>query len=188
MNASAVPRITNVHHVAYRCFDSNETRHFYEDLLGLPLEAALSFDEISGTDVKLRYLHLFFKLGDGSFIAFFDVPDHDRPDLFKPRSGLNRHIAVEVATAAEQQQFQERLERGGYKVMGPINHGFVQSIYTDDPNGIQVEVTTRLPDYDAVMAHERSIVDQVMTQWNAETRDRKDAMRAKIAKSPLAAS
>ena len=29
--------IHGLHHFAYRCRDAEETRHFYEDLLGLPL-------------------------------------------------------------------------------------------------------------------------------------------------------
>ena len=59
--------------------------------------------------------------------------------------------------------------------------------YTDDPNGIQVEVTTRLPQYDSVMAHERSLVEQSMADWEKETRPRKEAMRAKIANANHAA-
>lgn len=177
MNTGTAPRILNAHHVAYRCFDAAETRRFYEGILGLELEAALSFDEISGTDVKLRYMHLFFKMADGNFVAFFDVPDHDRADLFKPRSGLNRHIALQVATEEELNAFKRRLEDGGFKTMGPIDHGFVKSIYTDDPNGIQVEVTTKAAKYDEIMQHERSLVEESMAAWEKETRARKDAFR-----------
>ena len=34
--STAVP-IHGLHHFAYRCRDAEETRHFYEDILGLPL-------------------------------------------------------------------------------------------------------------------------------------------------------
>lgn len=178
MAQSNTPKILNAHHIAYRCFDADETRRFYEGILGLELEAALSFDEISGTDVKLRYMHLFFKMGDGNLIAFFDVPDHLRTSLFKSVSGLNRHMALEVASEGEMLAFKKRLEEAGYKVMGPIDHGFVHSIYTDDPNGIQVEVTTKAPNYDSIMAHERSLVEKAMSEWRAETADKKAAFRA----------
>lgn len=178
MAATATPKISNAHHIAYRCRDAVETRRFYEGVLGLELEAALAFDEISGTDVKLRYMHLFFKMGDGNFVAFFDVPEHDRPDLFRARSGLNRHIALEVATEAEQLELKKRMEAAGYEVMGPIDHGFVKSIYMDDPNGIQVEITRKSPQYDQIMAHEKSLVDEAMKSWEQETKERKDALRA----------
>ena len=55
------------HHVVYACRNSEETRHFYEDLLGMPLVH---------TEVKNApdgfFRHLFFDTGDGSCIAFFE--------------------------------------------------------------------------------------------------------------------
>ena len=62
----ALPALTNFHHVAYRCRDADETRRFYEGVLGMPLAIALDFTEVSGTDTKLEYMHLFFRLGDGN--------------------------------------------------------------------------------------------------------------------------
>ena len=47
-NMQNVP-IKNVHHVAFRCRDAEQTRWFYEDVLGLKLAAAMSFDHVSGT-------------------------------------------------------------------------------------------------------------------------------------------
>ena len=55
--------INNVHHVAFRCRDAEQTRWFYEDILGLKLAAAMAFDNLSGTDKKIEYMHIFF--GDG---------------------------------------------------------------------------------------------------------------------------
>ena len=56
------------HHVVYACKNGEETRHFYEDLLGMPLVH---------TEVKNApdgfFRHLFFDTGDGSCIAFFEV-------------------------------------------------------------------------------------------------------------------
>ena len=37
--------IKGLHHNAYRCRDTEETRHFYEDFLGLPLIEALQIGE-----------------------------------------------------------------------------------------------------------------------------------------------
>ena len=44
--------IKGLHHNAYRCRDSEETRAFYEDFLGLPFADAL---EISTTKTCLLY-------------------------------------------------------------------------------------------------------------------------------------
>ncbi|MCA8967313.1 MAG: VOC family protein, partial [Planctomycetes bacterium] len=37
--------IRGLHHAAYRCRDSEETRRFYEDFLGLPLVGTLAISE-----------------------------------------------------------------------------------------------------------------------------------------------
>ena len=64
--------IKGLHHSAYRCRDSEETRVFYEDFLGLPLSGALEISETkSGRATKV--LHSFFRLDDGSFLAFFEA-------------------------------------------------------------------------------------------------------------------
>ena len=62
--------IRKLHHSAYRCRDSEETRRFYEDFLGLPLSGTLEINETkSGRATET--LHTFYRLDDGSFIAFF---------------------------------------------------------------------------------------------------------------------
>jgi catechol 2,3-dioxygenase-like lactoylglutathione lyase family enzyme len=37
--------IRKLHHAAYRCRNSEQTRHFYEDFLGLPLAGVLEIRE-----------------------------------------------------------------------------------------------------------------------------------------------
>ena len=60
--------IKGLHHNAYRCRDSEETRQFYEDFLGLKLVSAFDIGDGMG-------LHTFFAMDDGSCLAFFEVPD-----------------------------------------------------------------------------------------------------------------
>jgi catechol 2,3-dioxygenase-like lactoylglutathione lyase family enzyme len=158
------PPILGAHHVAFRCQDAEATRHFYADLLGLELAAALAFDESPGGG-PLRYMHLFFRMGDDRFIAFFDLPDNPRPELFRPSSGFNRHIALEVADPSALEAGKARLEQAGLKVEGPIDHGFVQSIYTYDPNGIQVELTCRSATHDAFLAMEGLNARAAVDAW-----------------------
>ena len=74
--------IKGLHHNAYRCRDSEETRAFYEDFLGLPLTGALVIRETkSGRSANV--LHTFFRMDDGSFLAFFD-PDGIALELSSP--------------------------------------------------------------------------------------------------------
>jgi catechol 2,3-dioxygenase-like lactoylglutathione lyase family enzyme len=163
------PRIKGVHHAAWRCRDAAETRWFYETVCGLELEAALAFKEAPGSGLPLRYMHLFFKMGDGNFVAFFDIPDSAKEEYFKQRSGFNLHFAMEVETMAELEIFKKRWQDHGLEVHGPLDHHFVHSIYTYDPNGIQVEITCKTPIYDAYMAEERAQNNKQMATWQEET-------------------
>ena len=79
--------IKGLHHNAYRCRDSEETRTFYEDFLGLRLVSAFEINEG-------RALHTFFEMDDGSCLAFFEVPD--TPFEFKRQESLDLHIALGV--------------------------------------------------------------------------------------------
>lgn len=180
------PRILGVHHAAFLCFDAGETREFYENVCGLKTVAAFTFDGIVDTPVKVRYMHIFFEMADGNCVAFFDLPNKLRPTDFKRTSGFKQHIAMMVASEAEMLAFKQRWEAHGYMVDGPLDHHFVKSIYTYDPNGIQVEITVKAKEYDAIMAHEQSIVEETMAAWETETRPNKDAYRkaAQVAPAP----
>ena len=62
------------HHVAYRCRDSEETRRFYQDFLGMELAEAFVIERTQ-TGREASVLHSFYQLADGTFLAFFEVPD-----------------------------------------------------------------------------------------------------------------
>ena len=169
MPASTVPKIRGIHHSAFRCSDAAETRRFYEGILGLPLAAALAFDEEPGTGAPLKYMHLFFEMGDGNYIAFFDLPESAEESRFKKKSGFNLHVAFEVATKADLEEFQRRFQQHGIENHGPIDHHFVKSIYAWDPNGIQIEITWRDPAHDAIMRDERAKSGGIMKDWDRDT-------------------
>ena len=94
--------LKGLHHSAYRCRDSEETRQFYSDFLGLPLVNALQIRETkSGRATKT--LHSFYQLDDGSCLAFFEAPD--MPFDFKTQHEFDLHIALEVSPADLQTMF-----------------------------------------------------------------------------------
>ena len=64
--------IRKLHHNAYRCRDSEETRGFYEDFLALPLVGTLELGETK-TGRSTHTLHTFYRMEDGSHLAFFDT-------------------------------------------------------------------------------------------------------------------
>jgi catechol 2,3-dioxygenase-like lactoylglutathione lyase family enzyme len=139
-----MPSIDKLHHFAYRCRNAEETRAFYEDLLGLPLAHVIGADHVPSTGEYSPYFHIFFELGDGSYLAFFDLGD-DRPTVPDPETpAWVNHLALEVAGEAELETAKARLEAAGNEVLGVTDHGFVKSIYFFDPNGIRLELTCRL--------------------------------------------
>ena len=103
--------VHNMHHTAYRCRDAEQTRWFYEDVLGFKLAAAMVFDEEPGSPVKREYMHLFFQTADGNFIAFFDAPDDVEEKMFIARHGFDQHIAFEVESMGPLQRKLKDLEK-----------------------------------------------------------------------------
>ena len=139
---SKVPLIKGLHHNAYRCRDSEETRQFYEDFLGLPLAATLELGETK-TGRSCSALHTFYRMQDGSFMAFFEVPDSDYD--FKDWHDFDLHIALEV-DHAHMLAMKANAEAENREVRGVADHGFIHSIYFRDPNGYVIELTSVVGD------------------------------------------
>jgi catechol 2,3-dioxygenase-like lactoylglutathione lyase family enzyme len=160
MSQPPVP-IHGLHHFAWRCRDVEETRAFYEDLLGLPLVHVIRADHVPSTGEYCPYVHIFFRMGDGSHIAFFDLGD-DAAALPSPNTpAWVNHLALRVGSLAELLSARERLEAAGIEVLGPTDHHIIRSIYFFDPNGIRLELTVpTVPDEEmqrlAALAHEEA--------------------------------
>jgi catechol 2,3-dioxygenase-like lactoylglutathione lyase family enzyme len=156
--------IKGLHHNAYRCRDSETTRAFYEDFLGLPLSGSLVIMETkSGRPTKV--LHTFFRMDDGSFLAFFEAPDMAFD--FKVQHDFDLHIALEVSADALQTMFAKGKSLG-METRGVSDHGFVDSIYFRDPNGYVVELTAKRPGHDEMMDPAHNQAREILQQWTAE--------------------
>ena len=136
-------RLKGLYHYAHACRDAEETRHFYEDVLGLPLVNCMVSDHVPSTGEKMDYAHLFFEMGDGSYIAFFDLGENEMPAPSPNTPDWVQHFAMEAASVEEVRAMKKRLQQAGVDVIGPTDHGFIQSIYFFDPNGLRLEVTAR---------------------------------------------
>lgn len=132
--------IQGLHHNAYRCRDSELTRQFYEDFLGLPLVHAFEI-KMTKTARAASVLHSFYGMADGSFLAFFDAPG--QPFEFKEQHDFDLHIALEVDEPNLHAMFAKGKAQG-IETRGIADHGFIKSIYFRDPNGYVIELTCKV--------------------------------------------
>lgn len=169
------PALNSIHHTALRCRDAEQTRWFYEDVLGLTSAAAVVLDVVPGTGADNPYMHIFFELGNGDYIAFFDAPGDAEPVDFERKDSFDLHIAFEVGSEDEMLAMQSRIKAAGVGCAGPIEHEFVRSVYFFDPNGIPLEVTYRTAQHDAIMAEDKRKLPEMLTAWTQRTREQKIA-------------
>jgi len=153
--------IKGLHHNAYRCRDSEETRRFYEDFLGLRLAGALEIKETK-TGRRTEVLHTFYEMGDGSYLAFFEAPD--RPFEFKDQHDYDLHIALEVDRATLDRMYRKG-KAEGREVRGVSDHGFIDSIYFRDPNGYVIELTCKREGHDEAMDPAKNGARSIVERW-----------------------
>lgn len=170
----SVAPIHGLHHFAYRCRDAEETRHFYEDILGLPLAHVIKADHVPSTGEYCPYVHVFFEMQDGSYIAFFDLGDNTAAEPSPNTPAWVNHIALRMSSVNEVIAAKKRLEAAGVEVVGVTDHGFIQSIYFFDPNGIRLELTAENLSDDTAAEFKASAHDE-LAAWTREKAKRKPA-------------
>ena len=161
--------LKGLNHVAWRCIDAEQTRQFYEDLLGLPLAHIVRSERVPSTGEHAPFCHLFFEMRDGSYIAFFDLRDGHGATLSSDMPKWIHHFAFEVDTIDEVRAIKERLEKAGIEVLGVTDHHFIQSIYFFDPNGLRLEVTTRT-ETEEYMNEAKQQAHAALAEWTATKR------------------
>ena len=167
--------LKGLYHYAYPCRDAEETRHFYEDLLGLPLVNCMLSDHVPSTGEQLPYAHFFFELGDGSYIAFFDLGRNEMPQPSPNTPAWVQHFAIETGSVGNVATMRARLEAAGVQVTPLVDHGFVRSIYFFDPNGLRLEIAART-EAPGFLASAASVAHATLDQWTAEKRARQAAV------------
>jgi glyoxylase I family protein len=178
----APPPIHQLHHYAYRARDAEETRRFYEDILGLPLYHIIQSDHVPSTGEYCPYTHFFFRLQDGSFIAFFDLGDDVKCEPSPNTPLWVNHISFRVDSMQSLLDMKARLEANGIEVLGPTDHHIFHSIYFFDPNGIRLELTAQLAD-EFQMLQESKTAHARLGEWTR----RKEQWRAERAAGKQAA-
>lgn len=176
--------IQQLHHFAYKARDAEETRQFYEDILGLPLYHIIQSDYVPSTGEYCPYTHFFFRLKDGSFIAFFDLGDDVKAEPSPNTPLWVNHISFRVDTVQELENTKARLEAFGIEVLGVTDHHIFKSIYFFDPNGIRLELTAQLADAQA-MEKDSTVAHARLQEWTARKEQWRQERAAGKAAEPL---
>ena len=156
--------IKGLHHNAYRCRDSEETRRFYEDFLGLPLAGTLEIRKPrpgGATDV----LHTFYGWTTARTSRSSKRPD--MPFEFKIQHDFDLHIALEVDEPTLAAMFDKGKARG-IETRGIVDHGFIHSIYFRDPNGYVIELTAKTSVHGREMDPAMNGARAKLDHWQAE--------------------
>ncbi len=116
-----------VHHVALLCSDVERTIDFYQGLIGFPLTDLFENRDYPGST------HMFFDIGNGNFLAFFDFPGLDLGPYAEVLGGLH-HLAISV-DPDRWEEIRGRLESAGREYQRVKT-----SIYLPDPDGARIEL------------------------------------------------
>jgi len=123
-----------MHHITFVGSNREATIDFYQGVLGMPLVF-----EQPNLDVP-EETHLYFDMGDGRLLTFFVRPTRRNDPTPNPQGiGNLHHLAFNVSRATYT-QVAERLKELGIENTGPIDRGFMDSIYFRDPNGQLLEM------------------------------------------------
>jgi catechol 2,3-dioxygenase-like lactoylglutathione lyase family enzyme len=128
-------KFTGLNHLAMVTADMGKTIRFWRDLLGMRLIVGIG---------KSGYRIYFFEISKGECIAFFEwpdvnpIPEKDAGVAIKGSIAFD-HVSFGVETEDDLWKIRDKLDAVGLWVSEIIDHGFIHSIYTFDPNGISVE-------------------------------------------------
>jgi catechol 2,3-dioxygenase-like lactoylglutathione lyase family enzyme len=166
-------------HIGLSTLDLDKTREFYEGVLG--------FKPVVADTIKVQeggYLrHLFFDVGYNQLIAFLEpqgIPDVPPKYDAGINSGLGvpagfYHFAFEAGSSAGLAEKRDELRAKGVETTDIVDHGWAQSIYFKDPNGLSLEyccIVRNLTKDDAMM-QERFTIPRAALELN-------DTLSAKV--------
>lgn len=132
------PRWRGINHLALVCSDMDATVRFYVGVLGARLVATVGTPD---------FRHYFFEIGPGNTIAFFEYTNQPLAHFAKPagipsdRATQFDHLSFDLVDEEALLDLRARLKAAGCEVTDVVDHGFIRSIYFNDPNGIALEAS-----------------------------------------------
>ena len=139
--------LNGIHHLAIMTADVKSQIKFFSDVLGMKLKALYWMHNVDG------YFHAFMELDKSCSIAFVFSPEvksietkfgisHSGNPVKPSAPGTMQHVAFNVSNEKELLLMRDRIRSRGVRVLGPLDHGFCQSIYFGGPEKLVLEVST----------------------------------------------
>ncbi len=133
-----------LHHVAFATRDKKATYEFYANRLGMPL--VHTENHLTGDG---WFQHFFFDMGNGACLAFFAFENVGEKQAYRTDISTGagmpvwvNHVAFNLPDIDALAAKKAEIENAGVEIFMETDHGWCQSIYMIDPNGIMVEFTT----------------------------------------------
>lgn len=138
-------KIEGLHHLAITTANIKNQIAFFSDVLGMELVALYWMHGVENT------CHGFMRLNDESSVAFVQSPNiqsipveigvtHSGNPGGPSAPGATQHIALAVKDHKELMAMRDRIRSKGVPVMGPVDHGFCNSIYFAGPENLTLEL------------------------------------------------
>jgi hypothetical protein len=87
-----------------------------------------------------------------------------------PRDPSEHHVSLGVDTMETVDYFRKRIEEAGHPVE-IVDHGYCYSCYTQDPNGMVVEISTIVPNGIEILEQSALTAEADLENWLAGVRD-----------------
>ena len=163
-------KVERFHHVAYRCRDAKETVLWYERMLNMDFQLAISENQVPSTKAPDPYMHVFLDAGMGNVLAFFELPTQPAMGRDPNTPEWVQHIAFRVKDRDTLLAYKAHLEANDVDVLGVIDHGAFHSIYFFDPNGHRLELACPDPDEAAINQRLDAVKWAMLEEWSQTKR------------------
>ncbi len=149
----SVQQPDGIHHIAIMFANMKEQLTFFTQVLGFPLVGLFDMHGVPGGK------HAFLKMADDSFFSVVELDGvgnipakigvtHAGTGAGKCAAGTMQHIAFRAPDEAGLLALRNRIRSHGVAAIGPIGHGFCQSIYFAGPEGLTLEVSCAVSEVD----------------------------------------
>ncbi len=153
-----------IHHMALATKDLAATHRFYTEQMDFTL---VNVERLATPGSTGWAKHAFYDAGDGSMVAFWELHDPTIPDTWSPAisEGMGlpawvNHLAFAARGHDELVARREKWVAAG-QIVAEVDHGWCESVYTQDPNRILVEFCWTKRDFtaDDIAAANAALVD-----------------------------